>query len=172
MLSEQYLFKETEKNVYVRKCYGLETLAGSMAQNCEGFTLVTFSIAATFASSPSRELLQSQVGKAWTLLRHQVPGIATKVFRFPAPDNHFAFRYTVPQSPVDADTWVKETVFFGEGGHKTLHEKHCELKDGRFWLPSDDHHATELHASPLRDGWHFRCGYSVYHVNILANTRP
>ncbi|KII84544.1 hypothetical protein PLICRDRAFT_57529 [Plicaturopsis crispa FD-325 SS-3] len=155
MSSEQYLFHKTADGVYERKCYGLETLSGTMEQNCEGFTHLTVSAEVNFGTSPSRDVLYAQAAEAWTHLRHLVPGMASKVFRFPAPDNHYAFRYIVPKTPADVAAWVKETVFFEEADSKSFHEKHCALKDGRFWRPADDHYSTELHASPLGNGWQF-----------------
>ncbi|KAH8115367.1 hypothetical protein DFH11DRAFT_1726222 [Phellopilus nigrolimitatus] len=153
MSGEEYLFHKTSTdNVYTRKCFGMEVLTSNMIEFCDGFTQLTISAAVSVPSSPSRESFEAHTRAAWLAFRHFTPGIACKAFRLPPPDNSFAFRYTVPLSPEDAEEWVDETVFFTDDV-KPLYEKHLELKDGRWWLCSADRYVAELHVSPLESGW-------------------
>ncbi|KAH8115365.1 hypothetical protein DFH11DRAFT_102097 [Phellopilus nigrolimitatus] len=153
MSSEEYIFHKTATdNVYIRKPFGVELLACNLIESCDGFTHLTVSAAVGIPSSPSRESLEAHARAAWLAFRHFTPGIACKTCRLPSPDNSFAFRYTVPESPEDAGKWLDETVFFSDDV-KPLYEKHCELKDGRWWLCSADRYVAELHVSPLEGGW-------------------
>ncbi|KII90414.1 hypothetical protein PLICRDRAFT_106027 [Plicaturopsis crispa FD-325 SS-3] len=160
MSADQFIFKKTGDNVYTRKCYGLETLASNMADGCDGFTHLVVTAGVSFEGSPSREIVQSQLRDAWITLRHQAPGLACRWFRHPAPDNHFGFSYTVPQSTADVDAWVKDTFFLTDEV-KPLYETHRVLKDEHWWKSSDNHYVAELHASPLEKGWSIRSA-SVY----------
>ncbi|KII84546.1 hypothetical protein PLICRDRAFT_117751 [Plicaturopsis crispa FD-325 SS-3] len=168
MLYDQYVFKQSaEENVYVRKCYGFETITSNMQQACDGLTHLTISAAARFAPAPSRDTLKSQVHDAWITLRHQIPALACQNFRFPAPDNHFAFRYTVPRSSVDAYAWAKDTVVFHHHHPQSLYQKHCELRDKRWWPCLGGHHVAELHVSPSPIGWQFRCVSMLFSSETL-----
>ncbi|KAI5118790.1 hypothetical protein M0805_005019 [Coniferiporia weirii] len=157
--ASEYVFHEESPGtgVYVRKCFGIEELANNMEEHSDGFSHFTSSASVTL-SPPSSDIsaLKSHVRAAWTALRHHIPAIACRAFRYTHGDRRFAFRYRVPGVSADVDAWVDETLFFDTHA-QPLYETHCALKDGRWWRGSDDHYVGELHVSPGEgeNKWHF-----------------
>lgn len=112
-----------------------------------------------------RANFRSSVHAAWVTFRYVVPGMACKVFELPQLDGlGFAFCYSVPTSPRDADIWVEETVFFSED-IKSLHDVHLSLKHNRWWPPSSCRYVAELHISPSEHGWNLRSAYRTILVH-------
>ncbi|KAH8116767.1 hypothetical protein DFH11DRAFT_1131013 [Phellopilus nigrolimitatus] len=111
MSGEEFIFHKVHGNVYVRKCYGTEAIASLAQEIRKGLTMLTVTAAISLDSSPSRELLQTQVCEAWQLLRHLVPGIACQTLKLPPFDGQYELRYTVPQSLEDVDAWADQSTF-------------------------------------------------------------
>lgn len=135
-----------------------------LREHCDGFTHLTSTAAVSIPPAPPRQdgdTIEAHIHSAWITFRHYTPAIACKTLRLSDGDQRFAFRYTVPRCEEDVHRWVEETVFFarGNGKEKGLYERHCDLKDGRWWRCSDDHYVAELHvargAGP--NDWRFRC---------------
>ncbi|KAH8116764.1 hypothetical protein DFH11DRAFT_1130831 [Phellopilus nigrolimitatus] len=152
---EDFIFHKTNDNVYVRKCYGMEALTSHIQEFREGQTILTIT-AAVSLDSPSRELLELQVREAWQLLRHFVPGIACQTLKLPPLDGQYELRYIVPQSLGDVGAWADQTTFFDDSV-VSLHEKHEQLKNDRWWSSAEPHYNAELHVSPLgtSSSWQF-----------------
>ena len=86
-----------------------------------------------------------------------MPAMACKTYRLSDGDRRFAFRYTVPRSEKDVETWIDETIFFSDKDEEaSLYEKHRKFKDGHWWRCSDDHYVVELHVSPIGLDWAFK----------------
>ncbi|KAF9259988.1 hypothetical protein L218DRAFT_829617, partial [Marasmius fiardii PR-910] len=102
---QDYVFAPSseDKSIWTRKCYGVESLVSTMADNMTGFPTPN----ATVSIEPAydRVTLEPAVKAAWITLRHFLPAIAVKSSRLPAPDNHYTFSYHVPQDLKEVQTW-------------------------------------------------------------------
>ncbi|THH03330.1 hypothetical protein EW145_g6347 [Phellinidium pouzarii] len=156
MSTRDFLFHKTDANVYVRKCFGVESFTCGTEMVYDGTSHVVATIAVAFPSAPPRKDLEQHVQHAMVLLRHLIPGIACKTFVTPGPEgrSNFAFRYTVPTSLDEVYSWAKDVTFFDDGIQE-LHAKNSQMNEQHWWHSVDDHYNLELHVSPLAKGWQF-----------------
>lgn len=99
--------------------------------------------------------LEHHAHRSLITLRSKIPGIACKLYK-PELSSEYAFKYEIPKSFDDLESWARRVVVFRESNPSAF-EEHNSIKKDNLWRASDEHYTLELQISSScsERGWTF-----------------